>query len=87
MKAVIDKDLCSGCHVCESLCPFSAIEMKKTSRGELDQVKAEVIEAMCQGCGACSPACPTGAIRIQQFGNRQVQVQVKAAFTKEKGGD
>jgi heterodisulfide reductase subunit A len=84
LKAVVDKDLCSGCRVCESLCPFVAIEMKS----EGDALRAEVVEAMCQGCGLCSAACPTGAITIQQYGSKQVVAQVRAAFAEAeaKGG-
>jgi len=82
LKAVVDKDLCSGCRVCESLCPFVAIEMKK----EGEASRAEVVEAMCQGCGLCSAACPTGAIKIQQYGSNQVLAQVQAACVEAAGG-
>jgi len=82
LKAVVDEDLCSGCRVCESLCPFSAIEMKKD--GEVS--RANVVEAMCQGCGLCSAACPTGAIKIQQYGSKQVLAQVHAACAEAAGG-
>jgi heterodisulfide reductase subunit A len=84
LKAVVDKDVCSGCRVCESLCPFVAIEMKN----EGEAFRAEVVEAMCQGCGLCSASCPTGAITIQQYGSKQVMAQVQAAFaeTEAKGG-
>ncbi len=82
LKAVVDKDLCSGCRVCESLCPFVAIEMKKDGESS----RAEVIEAMCQGCGLCSAACPTGAIKIQQYGSKQVLAQVQAACAETAGG-
>ena len=88
LKAAVDKDLCSGCKICESICPFIAIEMKpETGKGE-EKSRAEVVEAMCQGCGLCSSACPTGAIKIQQFSNPQVLIQVHAALAevKPKGG-
>jgi heterodisulfide reductase subunit A len=82
LKAVIDRDLCSGCRICETICPFVAIEMKtESSKGEQKQ-RANVIEAMCQGCGACSSACPTGAIKIQQYNNGQVVTQVQAALNE-----
>jgi heterodisulfide reductase subunit A len=89
LRAVIDKDLCSGCRVCESLCPFLAIEMKNEEEDDAEKLRAEVIEAMCQGCGLCSAACPTGAIKIQQYGNKQVLAQVDAALTETdaKGGN
>jgi len=82
LKAVVDEDLCSGCRVCESLCPFVAIEVKKEGRKGSEKLKAEVIEAMCQGCGLCSAACPTGAIKIQQYSKEQVLAQVDAALTE-----
>jgi heterodisulfide reductase subunit A len=89
LKAIVEKDLCSGCRVCESLCPFLAIGMKNEKEDDAEKVRAEVIEAMCQGCGLCSAACPTGAIKIQQYGNKQVLAQVDAALTETdaKGGN
>jgi heterodisulfide reductase subunit A len=88
LKAIVDKDLCSGCRVCETLCPFMAIELKKERKGDAEELRAEVTEAMCQGCGLCSAACPTGAIRIQQYNNGQVFAQVQAALaeTPNNGG-
>jgi heterodisulfide reductase subunit A len=89
LRAAVDKDLCSGCKICESICPFIAIEMKpETVKGE-EKSRAEVIEAMCQGCGLCSAACPTGAITIQQFSNPQMLTQVQAALVdaKPSGGE
>jgi heterodisulfide reductase subunit A len=88
LKAVVDKDLCSGCRVCESLCPFVAVEMKKEEESGKEGLRAEVIEAVCQGCGLCSAACPTGAIKIEQYDNRQVLAQVEAALAtaEHKGG-
>jgi heterodisulfide reductase subunit A len=84
LKAVVDEDLCSGCRVCESICPFLAIEMKQ----EGEKLRAEVIEAVCQGCGLCGAACPTHAIKIQQYGSNQVLAQVDAALAEAqvKGG-
>jgi heterodisulfide reductase subunit A len=81
LKAIVDEDLCSGCRICESLCPFMAIETKskrKTGEG----LTAKVVEAMCQGCGLCGAACPTGAIKIQQYSDCQVLAQVDATFAE-----
>jgi heterodisulfide reductase subunit A len=88
LKAIVDKDLCSGCRICESLCPFTAVEIKKEEKDGKEQLKAEVIEAVCQGCGLCSAACPTGAIKIEQYSNKQVFAQVDEAFpaAAHKGG-
>jgi heterodisulfide reductase subunit A len=88
LKAVVDKDLCSGCRICESICPFIAIEMKTEKVKGEEKVRAEVIEAMCQGCGVCSSACPTSAIKIQQFNDKQILTQVEAGLAEAfaKGG-
>lgn len=86
LKAVVDADLCSGCRVCESICPFVAVEMKKEEVAHGEKLRAEVVEAMCQGCGLCSAACPTGAIKIQQYSREQVVAQVDAALAEAKGG-
>jgi heterodisulfide reductase subunit A len=82
LKAVVDKDLCSGCRICESICPFVAIEMKTEKVKGEEKLRAEVIEAVCQGCGACSSACPTSAIKIQQYGNKQILTQVDAGLAE-----
>jgi len=82
LKAIVDNDLCSGCRVCESLCPFVAIEMKRDG----EALRAEVIEVMCQGCGLCSAACPTGAVRIQQYESKQVLAQVRTACVGAMAG-
>jgi heterodisulfide reductase subunit A len=79
LKAVVNGDLCSGCRVCESVCPFSAVEIKTEKESGEEVLRAEIVEAMCQGCGLCGAACPTGAITMQQFSSRQVLVQVEAA--------
>jgi len=82
LKAVVEKDACSGCRICETVCPFMAIEMKTEIVEGQDRFRAEVIEAMCQGCGLCGSACPTGAIKIQQYSDKQVVTQVQAALAE-----
>jgi heterodisulfide reductase subunit A len=84
LTAVIDKNLCSGCQICESLCPFSAIEMKKETVEGVEKVKAEIVEAMCQGCGLCVSACPTKAIKMQHYTDEQFLAQVEACCSEEK---
>ena len=54
--ATVDEERCSGCRICNDLCPYSAIEF---ARGE---TSAAVNAALCQGCGTCVAACPAGAI-------------------------
>jgi len=77
--AIVEEDFCSGCRICESVCPYQAIEMvAKTVKGEKKNV-AEIIAAACQGCGVCSVACPARAIDMQHYKQEQILAQIKAA--------
>ncbi|MCK4433957.1 CoB--CoM heterodisulfide reductase iron-sulfur subunit A family protein [Candidatus Bathyarchaeota archaeon] len=78
--ANVDEDLCSGCRICESLCPYSAIEMKEHADRKL---AAHVIEALCKGCGVCGAACPTKAITLGHFTTDEMMAQVKATLVEE----
>ena len=52
-KAVIDKDKCIKCGLCERNCKFSAIS------------KDIILSASkCEGCGVCEFVCPVGAISM-----------------------
>ncbi|MGB9777769.1 MAG: FAD-dependent oxidoreductase [Candidatus Bathyarchaeales archaeon] len=78
--ANVNEDLCSGCRICEYLCPYGAIEMKE----EDDRLIAHVIEALCKGCGACGTACPTKAITMGHFTTEEIIAQVRAALLEVK---
>lgn len=77
--ANVDEDLCSGCRICEYLCPYGAIEIKEKEGKPI----AHVIEALCKGCGACGTACPTKAIIMGHFTTEEILAQVKAALLEE----
>jgi heterodisulfide reductase subunit A len=77
--ASVDKDLCSGCKICEALCAYNAIEMQQNS----EKPVAHVLEALCKGCGVCGSSCPTKAITLGHFTNEQILAQVKAALVEE----
>jgi len=76
--ANVNEDLCSGCRICEYLCPYSAIEMKEKDGKPI----AHVIEALCKGCGVCGTACPTKAIIMGHFTTEEILAQVKAALVE-----
>ncbi len=71
IKANIDADHCSGCRICNDLCPYSAIIYNP------DQKVSEVITALCQGCGTCVAACPSAAISGAHFTREQLMSQVE----------
>ena len=52
----VDEAKCSGCRICNTMCPFNAISFHE------DRKVSEINPALCQGCGTCVAACPAGAI-------------------------
>ncbi|MBN1177572.1 MAG: CoB--CoM heterodisulfide reductase iron-sulfur subunit A family protein, partial [Anaerolineae bacterium] len=70
--ALVDPELCAGCGMCVSVCPFGAAGMD-----ELWGV-SRVNAILCKGCGACAVTCPSKAIRLQHFTAEQVMAQVDA---------
>jgi heterodisulfide reductase subunit A len=68
--ATIHAEHCSGCRICNNLCPFNAI----------DYIEAEGVshinQALCKGCGTCVAACPAGAITGAHFSNEQIFAEI-----------
>ena len=70
IRASINQEMCSGCRICNSMCPFNAILFLP------DRMVSEVNPALCQGCGTCVAACPIGAIYGTGFSNEQILAQI-----------
>ena len=81
--ANVNEDLCGGCRICESVCAYSAIEMKEVE----GKLRSSVNEALCKGCGVCGSSCPTGAISMLHFTDGEILAQVRAALIEEKRHD
>jgi heterodisulfide reductase subunit A len=71
IRATVNQDQCSGCRICNNLCPFNAISFIE------DRAVSEINKALCQGCGTCVAACPAGAISGTGFSNQQVLAQIE----------
>ncbi|RMF41071.1 MAG: CoB--CoM heterodisulfide reductase iron-sulfur subunit A family protein, partial [Anaerolineae bacterium] len=71
IRASVDEARCSGCRICNGLCPFNAISFHD------DRRVTEINPALCQGCGTCVAACPAGAISGTGFSNAQVLAQIE----------
>ena len=70
VRATVKQEMCSGCRICNGLCPFNAITFYE------DRMVTEVNPALCQGCGTCVAACPAGAISGTGFSNEQIIAQI-----------
>jgi heterodisulfide reductase subunit A len=71
VRASINAEQCSGCRICNGLCPFNAITF------DAEKMLSEVNQALCQGCGTCVAACPAGAITGTGFSNQQILAQIE----------
>ncbi|MBE3039775.1 MAG: CoB--CoM heterodisulfide reductase iron-sulfur subunit A family protein [Chloroflexi bacterium] len=81
IRATVDQDKCSGCRICNNLCPFNAISYIA------DRAVSEINKAMCQGCGTCVAACPAGAISGTGFSNEQVFAQIEGLLALDFYGE
>jgi len=71
VRAEIDEERCSGCRICNNMCPYSAIDFVE------DLKVSRVNPALCKGCGTCVAACPSGAITGAHFSNEQVLAEIE----------
>jgi nitroreductase/NAD-dependent dihydropyrimidine dehydrogenase PreA subunit len=72
-KIEINRDLCSGCGLCEEVCPTDAISLtegKATASGE-----------QCLSCGHCAAVCPQEAIFVSATDDEMSRYKT---FTGEK---
>lgn len=73
--AEVNEDRCSGCRMCNELCPYSAVEFDAVKR------RSHVNNALCKACGACVSACPSGAIKARHFTDQQIFAQIEGVLT------
>jgi ferredoxin len=61
MRAVVDKDTCVGCTLCEQICPgvFKMEDYKAVVIADIVSVQAE------DSCQKAAQDCPVGAITIE----------------------
>jgi heterodisulfide reductase subunit A len=69
--ATIDADRCSGCRICNELCPYNAIEYL------VNEEVSYINSALCKGCGTCVAACPAKAISGAHFRDDQIFAEIE----------
>ena len=76
ITAEIDEDLCAGCQLCVSLCPFTAITYDK------EKGISEINDALCKGCGTCVSACPCGASQQKHYRDAQIFAEIEGMLAE-----
>jgi NADPH-dependent glutamate synthase beta subunit-like oxidoreductase/CheY-like chemotaxis protein/NAD-dependent dihydropyrimidine dehydrogenase PreA subunit len=56
----LNQDLCSGCGVCVTVCPYDALKLVKSDDGRV----AVMDTIRCKRGGLCVSSCPSGAVTI-----------------------
>jgi len=74
ITANIDDEVCTGCKVCVSMCPFKAIGFDGSAN------VARVNEVLCRGCGTCAGACPSGAATARNFTTKQIFAEIEGVL-------
>lgn len=55
---------CTGCSICEKVCPTLAIKMVKNEPGAKPRNLPVIDTATCVGCWGCEQRCPDDALRM-----------------------
>jgi heterodisulfide reductase subunit A-like polyferredoxin len=77
----VNEKTCVGCGLCETICPYKAIEIltKRTIVGE--KLVSQVNKALCKGCGACVASCRSGSIDLKGFTTEEIVSQIDQLAT------
>ncbi len=62
----LKNELCTGCGICEDVCPVSAIQI--ICKGS--ENRPDLNEAKCIGCGKCVKVCPGLGVNLNSLGEK-----------------
>jgi heterodisulfide reductase subunit A len=77
--ATIREESCSGCRICNNLCPYNAIDYLA------EKEVSFILHELCKGCGTCVAACPAGAITGAHFNNAQIFAELRGILYDAMG--
>lgn len=72
--AELIEERCSGCKVCQDVCPYGALGFD-----EVEQ-HATLTPSLCKGCGTCVATCASNALVAKHFNDKQIMAQIDALF-------
>jgi heterodisulfide reductase subunit A len=72
--AKINEEACSGCRICNNICPYNAIEY------DAERGVSHIITALCKGCGTCVSACPASVISGAHFSDQQIDAEIEGVL-------
>jgi heterodisulfide reductase subunit A len=75
VKAEINEAYCSGCKICNNLCPYTAITFDE------EKEVSVINEMLCKGCGTCVAACPSSAITGKGFSDKQIIAEIEGLLS------
>lgn len=77
---------CVGCFLCQSVCPYLAIEKEeiRARDGSLIKEVAKINPGLCQGCGTCVALCRSKSIDIEGYTHQQMYSEVMALFNERE---
>ncbi|MGC9778509.1 MAG: CoB--CoM heterodisulfide reductase iron-sulfur subunit A family protein [Candidatus Heimdallarchaeota archaeon] len=77
LVSTVDADMCCGCKVCQSLCPYGAITFDDTNKTSV------INEILCEGCGTCVSACASQALSLKNLTHKQMERMIHVALKEE----
>lgn len=77
---------CVGCFMCQSVCPYLAIEKEeiKTRDGKVIKEVARINPGLCQGCGTCVALCRSKSIDLEGYTHEQVYNEVLSLWNRKE---
>jgi nitroreductase/NAD-dependent dihydropyrimidine dehydrogenase PreA subunit len=79
----IDKEKCTACGICGSICPRHIPETIKQGNTKETVISKERIN-LCMECGHCEAVCPSNAIHIDIFSGKPFEAVNKTNLTENQ---